>query len=98
MLRMGAEKEGSKAHTSLVEKLKTHRRTLQEVKNSLLPEMYEIFTMQWGDLIGTYSQKGEHIEDFDKYFDQYLSTFIKYPHYIMKKYSIEDTYEKLGIY
>jgi hypothetical protein len=32
MLRMEAEKDGSKAHTSLVEKLKTHRRKMQEVK------------------------------------------------------------------
>ena len=90
--------ERSKAHTSLVEKLKTLRRKLQEGKNSLLPEVYEVFTMQWGDLIGTYSQTDEHIEDFDKYFDQYLSTFMKYPHQIMKKYYIEDTCEKLGIY
>ena len=61
MLRMEAEKEGSKAHTSLVEKLKMHRRKLKEVKNSLPPEVYEVFTMQWGDLIVTYSQTGEHI-------------------------------------
>ena len=98
MLRMEAEKDRSKAHTSLVEKLKSLRRKLWEVKNSLLPKVYEVFTMQLGDLIGTYSKTGEHIEDFDKYFDQYLSTFMKYPHYIMKKYSIEDTCEKLGIY
>ena len=39
MLRMGAEKEGSKAHTSLVEKLKTHRSKLQEVKKFLLTEV-----------------------------------------------------------
>ena len=70
---------------------------MQEVKNSILPEVYEVFTMQWGDFAGTYSQTDEHIEDFDKYFDQYLSTFMKYPHYIMKKCSIEDTCEKLGI-
>ena len=80
MLRMEAEKDGSKAHTSLVEKLKTLRRKMQEVKNSILPEVYEVFTMQWGDFAGTYSQTDEHIEDFDKYFDQYLSTFMKYPH------------------
>ena len=53
---------------------------MQEVKNSILPEVYEVFTMQWGDFLGTYSQTDEHIEDFDKYFDQYLSTFMKYPH------------------
>ena len=53
---------------------------MQEVKNSILPEVYEVFTMQWGDFAGTYSQTDEHIEDFDKYFDQYLSTSMKYPH------------------
>ena len=53
---------------------------MQEVKNSILPEVYEVFTMQWGDFVSTYSQTDEHIEDFDKYFDQYLSTFMKYPH------------------
>ena len=56
---------------------------MQEVKNSILPEVYEVFTMQWGDFVGTYSQTDEHIEDFDKYFDQYLSTFLKYPHQIV---------------
>ena len=56
ILRMEAEKEGSKAHISLVEKLKTLQRKMQEVKNSLLPEVYEVFKIQWGDFIGTYSE------------------------------------------
>ena len=93
MLRMEAEKEEYKVHTSLVEILKMLRRKIQVVKDSLLPEVYEVFTKQWGYFIGTYSQTGEHIEDLDKYFDQYLSIFMKYPHQIMKEYSIE---ERLG--
>ena len=80
MLRIEAEKEGSKEHTSLVAELNTHRRKMKEVKNSLPPLVYEIFTKQWGDFIETCSQRGEHIEDLDKYFDQYLSIFMKYPH------------------
>ena len=35
MLRMEAEKEGAKAHTSLMEKLKTYRSKFQEVNDSL---------------------------------------------------------------
>jgi hypothetical protein len=58
MLRIEAEKDGSKAHTNLVEKLKTLQRKMQEIKNSLLPEVYEVFTKQWGYFIGTYSQTG----------------------------------------
>ena len=32
------------------------------------------------NFIETRSQSAEHIEDMDKNFDEYLSTFIKYPH------------------
>ena len=70
MLGMEAEKCGSKANTSLMEKLKTLRSKMQEVKNSLISEVYKLFTKQWQYFIGTYSQTGEHIEDLDKYFDQ----------------------------
>ena len=80
MLRIEAENEGSKEHTSLVAELNTHRSKMKEVKNSLPPLVYDIFTKQWGDFIETCSQRGEHIEDLDKYFDQYLSIFMKYPH------------------
>ncbi len=80
MLRIEAEKEGSKEHTSLVSELNTHRRKMKKVKDSMPPLVYDIFTKQWGDFIKTCSQRGEHIEDLDKYFDQYLSTFMKYPH------------------
>ena len=80
MIKIDAENEGSKEHTSLVAELKTHRRKMEEVKNSMPPLVYDIFTKQWGDFIETCSQRGEHIEDLDKYFDQYLSIFMKYPH------------------
>ena len=80
MLRIEAEEEGSKEHTSLVAELNTHQRKMKEVKNSMPPLVYDIFTKQWGDFIETCSQRGEHIEDLDKYFDQYLSIFMKYPH------------------
>ena len=80
MLRIEAEKEGSKEHTSLVAELNTHQRKMKEVKNSMPPLVYDIFTKQWGDFIETCTQRGEHIEDLDKYFDQYLSIFMKYPH------------------
>ena len=53
---------------------------MEEVKNSMPPLVYDIFTKQWRDFIETCSQRGEHIEDLDKYFDQYLSIFMKYPH------------------
>ena len=53
---------------------------MAEIKNSLPPEVYDILTKQWGDFVETCSQSGEHIEDLDKYFDEYLSTFMKYPH------------------
>ena len=80
MLRIEAEKEVSKEHTSLVAELNTHQRKMKEVKNSMPPLVYDIFTKQWGDFIETCTQRGEHIEDLDKYFDQYLQTFMKYPH------------------
>ena len=80
MIKIDAENEGSKKHTSLVAELNTHRRKMEEVKNSMPPLVYDIFTKQWGDFIETCSQRGEHIEDLDKYFDQYLQTFMKYPH------------------
>ena len=80
MIKIDAENEGSKEHTSLVAELNTHRRKMEEVKNSMPPLVYDIFTKQWGDFIETCSQRGEHIEDLDKYFDQYLSIFMKYPH------------------
>jgi hypothetical protein len=53
---------------------------MKKVNDSMPPLVYDIFTKQWGDFIKTCSQRGEHIEDLDKYFDQYLSTFMKYPH------------------
>ena len=80
MLSLESKKEGTKEHTNLLVELKTHRRKMSEVKNSLPPEVYDILTKQWGEFIETCSQSGEHIEDLDKYFDQYLSTFMKYPH------------------
>ena len=80
MLRIESEKEGSKEHTSLVSELNTHRRKMKKVKDSMPPLVYDIFTKQWGEFIKTCSQRGEHIEVLNKYFDQYLSTFMKYPH------------------
>ena len=80
MLSLESKKEGTKEHTNLLAELNTHRRKMNEVKNSLPPEVYDILTKQWGDFIETCSQSGEHIEDLDKYFDEYLSTFMKYPH------------------
>ena len=80
MLSLESKKEGTREHTNLLAELKTHRRKMNEVKNSLPPEVYDILTKQWGDFIETCSQSGEHIEDLDKYFDEYLSTFMKYPH------------------
>ena len=80
MLRIEAETEGSKRHKSLMEELNTHQRKMKEVKNSMPPLVYDIFTKQWGNFIETCTQRGEHIEDLDKYFDQYLQTFMKYPH------------------
>ncbi len=80
MLRIEAEKEGSKEHTSLVSELNTHQRKMKEVKNSMPPLVYDIFTKQRVEFITTCSQRGEHIEDLNKYFEQYLSTFMKYPH------------------
>jgi hypothetical protein len=80
MIKIDAENEGSKEHTSLVAELNTHRRKMEEVKNSMPPLVYDIFTKQWGDFVETCSQRGEHIEDLDKYFDQYLSILMKYPH------------------
>jgi len=43
MLRIEAEKEGSKEHTSLVAELNTHQRKMKEVKNSMPPLVYDIF-------------------------------------------------------
>ena len=80
MLSLESKKEGTKEHTNVLEELNTHRRKMNEVKNSLPPEVYDILTKQWGDFIETCSQSGEHIEDLDKYFDEYLSNFMKYPH------------------
>ena len=57
-----------------------HERKMNEVKSSLPPAVYKLFTKQWRDFTETCSQSGEHIEDLDKYFDEYLSTFMKYPH------------------
>ncbi|MDB3917094.1 hypothetical protein N9357_01335 [bacterium] len=80
MLSLGSKTEGTKEHTDLLRELHEHRSKMNEVKNSLPPEVYDILTKQWGDFIETCSQSGEHIEDLDKYFDQYLATFMKYPH------------------
>ena len=52
----------------------------EDTENPLPPEVYYILTKQCGDFIETFSQSGEHIEDLDKYFDQYLEIFMKYPH------------------
>ena len=80
MLRIEAETEGSKRHKSLMAELNTHQRKMKKVKDSMPPLVYDIFTKQWGEFIKTCSQRGEHIEDLNKYFEQYLSTFMKYPH------------------
>jgi hypothetical protein len=55
-----------------------YERKMDEVKTSLPKEVYELFTKQWVDFIDGRSKSGEHIEDLDKYFDQYLSIFLKY--------------------
>jgi hypothetical protein len=60
-----------------------YERKMDEVKTSLPQAVCELFTKQWGDFIDRCSKSGEHIEDLDKYFDQYLSTFLKYPHQIV---------------
>ena len=57
-----------------------HERKMLEVKTSLPPAVSKLFTKQWGNFLDTCSQSGELIEDLDKYFDEYLSTFLKYPH------------------
>ena len=57
-----------------------HEKKMLEVKNSLPPAVYKIFSKQWGNFIDTCSQSGEHIEDLDMYFDEYLSTFMKCTH------------------
>ena len=80
MLSLEAAEVGSKAHASLMTELKRHRTIMKQVKNSLPPEVYDVFTKQWKDFVDTCSQAGEHIEDLDKYFDQYLAIFMKYPH------------------
>jgi hypothetical protein len=80
MLRIEAETEGSKRHKSLMAELNTHQSKMKKVKDSMPPLVYDIFTKQWGEFIKTCSQRGEHIEDLNKYFEQYLSTFMKYPH------------------
>ena len=80
MLRIEAETEGSKRHKSLMAELNTHQREMKKVKDSMPPLVYDIFTKQWGEFIKPCSQRGEHIEDLNKYFEQYLSTFMKYPH------------------
>ena len=80
MLRIEAETEGSKRHKSLMAELNTHQSKMKKVKDSMPPLVYDIFTKQWGEFIKLCSQRGEHKEDLNKYFDQYLSTFMKYPH------------------
>ena len=80
MIRIEAETEGSKRLKSLMAELNTHQRKMKKVKDSMPPLVYDIFTKQWGEFIKTCSQRGEHIEDLNKYFEQYLSTFMKYPH------------------
>ena len=80
MLRIEAETEGSKRHKSLMAELNTHQSKMKKVRDSMPPLVYDIFTKQWGEFIKTCSQRGEHIEDLNKYFEQYLSTFMKYPH------------------
>jgi hemerythrin-like domain-containing protein len=80
MISLESKKEGTKEHTDLLRELYVHRKKMKEVKNPLPPEVYYILTKQCGDFIETFSQSGEHIEDLDKYFDQYLAIFMKYPH------------------
>ena len=80
MISLGSKKERTKEHTNLLVELKTHRRKMNEVKNSLQSEVSDILTKQWEKFIETCSQSGEYLENLDKYFDEYLSTFIKYPH------------------
>ena len=69
MLRIEAETEGSKRHKSLMAELNTHQRKMKKVKDSMPPLVYDIFTKQWGEFIKTCSQRGEHLEDLNKYFD-----------------------------
>ena len=57
-----------------------HERKMDEVETSLPTEVHELFTKQWRDFIDSCSKSGEQIEDLDKYFDQYLSFFLKYTH------------------
>ncbi len=80
MLSFEAAEVGSKAHATLMTELKRHKTKMKQVKNSLPPEVYDVFTKQWNNFVDTCSQAGEHIEDLDKYFDQYFETFMKYPH------------------
>ena len=64
MIKIDAENEGSKEHTSLVAESKyASKENGGLVKNSMPPLVYDIFTKQWGDFIETCSQRGEHIED-----------------------------------
>jgi hypothetical protein len=57
-----------------------HESKIDEVKTSLPTEVYELFTKQSGNFIDRCSKSGEHIDELAKYFDQYLSTFLKYTH------------------
>ena len=66
---------------------------MDEVKTSLLPEVYVLFTKQLGDFIDKYSKSDEHIEDLDKYFDQYLSNFLKYPYKIVMDYQMKTEFQ-----
>ena len=67
----------------IIEKIRVvieHERKMDEVKTSLPPEVYELFTKQWGHFIDKCPKSGDHTEDLDKYFDLHLSTFVEYSH------------------
>ncbi|SVB82162.1 uncharacterized protein METZ01_LOCUS235016 [marine metagenome] len=58
-----------------------HERKMLEIKHSLPPAVYDVFTKEWANFIDSCTKNtGEHIEDMEKYFDEYLAIFMKYPH------------------
>ena len=60
-----------------------YERKMDGVKTSLPKDVSELFTKHWENFIDRCSNSGEHIEDLDKFFDKYLSTFLKYTHWIV---------------
>ena len=47
MISLGSKKEITKEHTNLLSELNTHRRKMNEAKNYLPPDLYDILTKQW---------------------------------------------------